>query len=271
MKITNVFIPILVLSILVFLLSGCSTIPKTVYFQGDTSRIVPLKVIKPSVVRIKSNDILGITVTSISEDVNKLFELQITGGLRYSGYPNVQSNGMGMQPIGYEVDSIGNVELPIVGTVSVNGLSCSEAADTIRNRLNRYLKNPTTNVRILNHRFTILGEVARPATYNIVDNSLSIVEAIGMAGDLTIYGRRDNVILIREERGKREQVRLNLLSREILSSPYYHLKNGDIIYIEPSVVKSTSNDRSYQMLPIVTSVISAVTSLGVLILSLSRL
>jgi polysaccharide export outer membrane protein len=99
---------------------------------------------------------------------------------------------------------------------------------------------------------------------------LSIVEAIGMAGDLTIFGRRDNIILIREEHGKREQIRLNLLSRDILSSPYYYLRNGDIVYIEPSMVKSTYNDRSYQMLPIITSIVSAVTSLGVLILSLSR-
>ena len=175
-----------------------------------------------------------------------------------------------MQPIGYEVDSIGNIELPIVGIVNVRGLSCPEASDTIRNRLNKYLKHPTANVRILNHRFTILGEISRPATYNIIDNNLSIVEAIGMAGDLTIYGRRDNIILIREEHGKREQIRLNLLSRDILSSPYYYLRNGDIVYIEPSMVKSTYNDRSYQMLPIVTSIVSAVTSLGVLILSLSR-
>jgi len=252
------------------LLTGCSTIPRTVYFQGDTSKYVPLIKTSPKVLKIAPNDILGVTIASINEESNKLFELPIVGGLRYSGFPNTQSSSMGLQPIGYEVDSSGNIELPLVGKVKVLNLSCMEAGDTIKQRLSDYLKQPVVNVRVLNHKFTVLGEVNRPATYNIIDNTLTLSEALGMAGDLTIFGRRDNITLIREQNGVRYKIRLNLLTQDILTSPYYYIKNGDVIYVEPSEVKSTYNDRSYQMLPIVTSVVSAVTSLGVLILSLRR-
>ncbi|MDI9872484.1 polysaccharide biosynthesis/export family protein [Flectobacillus roseus] len=269
MKVLN-YQALIILTIISLSLIGCSTIPKTVYFQGDTTDYVQLDAVVPEVIKINSNDILGITVTTISEESNKLFELPVVGGLRYTGFPNTQSSNMGLQPLGYEVDSVGNIELPLIGKVKVSGLSCSVASDTLRNKLNFYLKAPTVNIRILNHKFTILGEVNRPATYNILDNNLTIPEALGMAGDLTIFGKRENISLIRVSNGKRFRIHLNLLKQEFLSSPYYYVKNGDIIYVEPSEVKSTYNDRSYQMLPIVTSIVSAVTSLGVLILSLSR-
>ncbi|NBA78789.1 ligand-binding protein [Emticicia sp. ODNR4P] len=271
MKSKNCLIATIALAIFsLFSVTSCSTIPQTVYFQGDTARVVNLKKVIPLPVKISENDILAITIASINEETNKLFELPVVGGLRYVGFPNTQSSNMGLQPLGYEVDSLGNVEVPLIGSIHLGGLTTSSAADTLRYHLNKYLKNATVNVRILNHKFTILGEVNRPATYNLLDNNVSIPDALGMAGDLTIYGKRDNVTLIRVENGNRLKIRLNLLSDSILESKYYYLRNGDVLYIEPSVVRSTYNDRSYQMLPIVTSVVSAVTSLGVLILSLSR-
>ncbi len=253
-----------------FLLS-CGTTQQMVYFQGDTARYVPLKSIKPKVVHIQASDILSIAVSSLSEESNKIFELPVVGGLRYSSFPGGSSTGgQGMQPLGYEVDSSGNVEAPLIGIVKVQGLTTAEAAEAVKKKLNVFLKEPTVNIRILNHRFTILGEVAKPGTYNLLDNRTSIVNALGMAGDLTTYAQRSNIILIREENGKREQVRLNLLSQEILNSPYYYIRNGDVIYIEPSRVKANFNDRTYQMLPITTSIISAAVSVGVLLINLTR-
>lgn len=261
----------LVLGILItsFLLS-CGTTQQMVYFQGDTARYVPLKIIKPQVVRIHANDILSIVVSSLSEESNKIFELPITAGLRYSSFPGGSSTTQGIQPLGYEVDSLGNVEAPLIGLVNVADLSTAEAAGKIKQKLNVFLKEPTVNIRILNQRFTMLGEVAKPGIYNLLDNRTSIINALGMAGDLTTYAQRNNVVLIREENGKRQEVRLNLLSQDILNSPYYYLRNGDVIYIEPSRVKANFNDRTYQMLPITTSVISAVVSIGVLLINITR-
>lgn len=252
------------------ILTSCTTTKQTVYFQGDTASYISLKPIIPKSVRVQPEDILGITVSSLSEEANKMFELPISAGLHYTMYPGSVSGGTGLQPLGYQVDSLGLIEIPLVGRVKVSNLTNSEVADTLRRKLNLYLKEPTVNVRILNHKFTILGEITRPATYSILDNRTSLLEAIGMAGDLTIFGRRENIMIIRQENNKREQVRVNLLSRDILNSPYYYLRNGDIIYIEPSRVKATYNDRTYQLLPIVTSIVGAVVAVGALIINLSR-
>ncbi len=270
MNFNKLFSFAIIISFASLMLCSCVTTQQTVYFQGDTARYVALKTIKPQSVRVQAEDILGITVSSLSEEANKMFELPISAGLHYTIYPGSVGSGTGLQPLGYQVDSLGLIEIPLVGRVKVSNLTTSEVADTLRRRLNLYLKEPTVNVRILNHKFTILGEINRPATYNILDNRTSLPEAIGMAGDLTIYGRRENVMIIRQENNKREQVRVNLLSKDVLNSPYYYLRNGDIIYIEPSRVKATYNDRTYQLLPIVTSIVGAAVAVGALIINLSR-
>jgi polysaccharide export outer membrane protein len=250
-----------------FLLS-CGTTQQMVYFQGDTARYVPLKTIQPQVVRIQSSDILSIAVSSLSEESNKIFELPNTAGLHYTSFPGASAGQL--QPLGYEVDSLGQVEAPLIGLVKLGGSTPAEAAAVIKKKLSVYLKEPTVNVRILNHRFTMLGEVNKPGTYSLLDNRTSIISALGMAGDLTTYAQRQNIVLIREENGKREEVRLNLLSQSILNSPYYYLRNGDIIYVEPSRVKANYNDRTYQMVPIATTILSAVISVAALIINLAR-
>ena len=254
----------------VLFLTSCNSTKQIVYFQGDTSRYIPLKRIQPNIYKIQTEDILGVTVSSLNEEANKIFEMPIAVGLRYMAFPGSQLGGQGLQPLGYQVDSVGMIEMPLIGKVKVKGLSFVEASDSIKLKLDTYLKNPSVNVRVLNHKYTILGEVNKPSTYNLLDNKTTILEAIGLAGDMTIYGRRDNILLVRDDQLGRKQVRLNLLDREILNSEYFYIKNGDILYIEPSTVKSTFNDRTYQLLPIATSIISAVTSLGVLFLSVTK-
>lgn len=250
---------------------SCDTTKELVYFQGDTTRYKSLERLKLKNYTIKNGDILAISVTSLDEETNKMFELSLVNGVRYTAFPGVQSSSQGFQPLGYKIDEKGMIEMPLIGKVSLKDLSIYNATDTLRNKLAVYLKSPSVNIRVVNHSFTIIGEVNRPATYNILDEKLSLPEALGLAGDLTIYGRRDNILLIRvDEEGNREKVRLNILDANFLNSEYYYLKNNDIIYVEPSKVKSTYNDRTYQVLPIVTSIVSAVTSLGVLIISLTR-
>ncbi|PAC30615.1 polysaccharide biosynthesis/export family protein [Flectobacillus sp. BAB-3569] len=266
MKISNQFLWVVVL----LLLGGCSTVKQTVYFQGDTAQNVQLAKIKPQVLQILPNDILGITVVSLDDESNKLFEMPLALGLRYSSFAGSQLGAQGMQPLGYLVDSLGFIEMPLIGRIQLEGLTLSQASIKVKESLEPYLKKPSVNVRILNHKFTILGEVGKPSIYNLLDDNTTLLDALGQAGDLTIYGRRDNIMLIRDSNGTREYIRLNLLDKNILNSKYFYLKNGDVIYVEPSQVKSTFNDRNYQLVPIATGIISAVTALGVLMLNLSK-
>jgi polysaccharide export outer membrane protein len=131
-----------------------------------------------------------------------------------------------------------------------------QAASQIQTRLKDYLKEPTVSLRNLNFRITVLGEVARPSLFNISNEQISLPEALGLAGDLTVYGRRDNVLVIREENGKRTSVRLDLTRRDVFQSPYYYLHPNDVVYVEPVKARVASVDRVYQITPIVLSALS---------------
>ena len=122
----------------------------------------------------------------------------------------------------------------------------------------KLLIDPIVTVRYLNYRVTVLGEVARPTVVAVPNEKISILEAIGLAGDLTIYAKRDNVLLIREEKGSKVIKRINLNTSEIFTSPYYYLKSNDVIYVEPNNAKVASASRSQQLLPIVLSALSFV-------------
>lgn len=251
----------LLLSVVMFslFLSSCVSTKNVTYFQGsdplDTVRYSTLKTITPLIPKIQPDDILAVTVSSLSAESNEVFNFQNVTPLITSNFPGVSNSGMARnQPLGYLVDPAGNIEMPLIGKVHVAGLALEEAGIVIKQELSKYLKEPTANVRYLNQKFTVLGEVNRPGIYNLLDNHTSLPEVLGVAGDLTIFGRRDNVMLMRISDGKREVVKLNLNSREVLETPYYYIRSGDIIYVEPTKGKITSSDRTLQLIPIATGV-----------------
>lgn len=239
-------------------LSGCVSTKNITYFQGDdladTVRYSTLKTIAPPIVKIQTNDILAVTVSSLSAESNEVFNFPNITPIPTMSFPGVNVSGSRNQPLGYTVNADGMIELPLVGKVKVSELTMEEAANIIKTKLELFLKEPTVSVRILNQKYTILGEVNRPGIYNLNDNQTTIIDALGSAGDLTVFGRRDNVMLIRTEDSKREVVKLDLNHRTVLESPYYYLKSGDFIYVEPTQGKVTSSDRTLQMIPIVTGV-----------------
>jgi polysaccharide export outer membrane protein len=158
---------------------------------------------------------------------------------------------------GYLVAKNGTIDFPVLGTLNVQGLTIPQLKDTLKVKLDKYLTDPILNIRLLNYKVTVLGEVLRPSTYSIPSERITIVDAIGMAGDLTIYGKRENVLLIREENGQRKFIRMNLNSSNIFESPYYYLKQNDIVYIEPNKSKITASDASQlRYFAIATSVIT---------------
>jgi polysaccharide export outer membrane protein len=250
---------VLAFSLLACLLNSCVSNKAITYFQGqgaiDTARYTTLASINPTISRIQPDDILAIVVSSLSEESNVLFNITNTNGVITTTFPGA-TNSTGQQPLGYLVDPAGNVDMPLVGKVKVAGLTLEEAGVMIKEKLSNLLKEPTVNIRQLNHKFTVIGEVGRPGVFNLLDNHTTLPEVIGMAGDLTVYGRRDNVMLIRTVNDKREVVRVNLASRDILDSPYYFIQNKDVIYVETMAGKVTATNQTIQLLPIFLGVTS---------------
>ena len=144
----------------------------------------------------------------------------------------------------YLVNNSGEIDFPVIGTLRVGGLTKNEAESLIRERLRPYLKEaPIVTVRMANYKISVLGEVARPGSFTIGNEKVNVLEALAMAGDMTIYGVRDNVKLIREdESGKRKIINLDLNNAGIVTSPYYYLKQNDILYVTPNETKAKNSD-----------------------------
>lgn len=235
-------------------LQSCITTPPIAYFQtSDSLKFQQLKKIHPTITRIQRNDILAITVGSLSQESNEILNFANVNALTTTNFPGQQGLQRN-QPLGYLVDSSGHVEVPFVGRVKLLNMTLEEAANMVRNEVVKSLKDPAVNVRFLNHKFSVLGEVGRPGTYNLLDDRTTLPEALAMSGDLTVYGSRTNVMVLRENNGVREVARLNLLTQEVFNSPYYYLQNGDLIYIEPIKAKGTFNDQRLQLIPIYTGI-----------------
>jgi len=243
--------------------------PKTiVYFQGDSLRYSSQEITQKYVPLIQPNDILSIVVGSLNAEANEVFNtpnLFTTTSTNYSA-----TGGAKMQPLGYLVDSDGTIEVPLVGKVKIGGLRTTDAADTIRTRLMSYLKEPSVIVRNLNFKISVLGEVKLPAVYVIPDEKITLPEVLSLAGDLTIYGNRSNVMIIREENGKREYARLDLTSREVFNSPYYYLHKNDVIYVEPVKSKMLDTDSRIRTVPLIATIVGGISTLGILILNITK-
>ncbi|WP_435354434.1 polysaccharide biosynthesis/export family protein [Emticicia sp. SJ17W-69] len=243
------FLPLMLLH-----LQSCITTPPIAYFQSsDSLKFQQLLKIQPKTSRIQRNDILAITVGSLNKESNEIMNFANINPLTTTAYPNIQTGQRG-QPLGYLVDSTGHVEVPFVGRIKLLDMTLEEAANVVRTEVLKSLKDPAINVRFLNHKFSVLGEVNRPATYNLLDDRTTLPEALAMAGDLTVYGNRTNVMILRENNGIREVAKLNLLTQEVFNSPYYYLQNGDLIYIEPVKAKATYTEQKVQLAPIYTSI-----------------
>jgi polysaccharide export outer membrane protein len=258
-----------------FSLSSCTKIitkPVLPYFQGSTvtSYPVTLEVHESYVSTIQTEDILGITVSSLNKESNDILNFSNVNSLPLSSLPG--GGGGGQQPIGYPVDRQGNISMAFVGKVNVLGLSVEEAQSKIATELVKYLKEPAINIRFMNHKFTVLGEVNGVGSFTLLDDRTTIIDALASAGDMTDYARRDSVTVIRVVDGKRTIGKLNLLTNEVFSSPYFFIQNGDVIYVEPFKEKNIqyTDDTKKQNLQTVITVSTIFTSLVTFIIALTR-
>jgi polysaccharide export outer membrane protein len=176
-------------------------------------------------VRIQPDDLLEIGVYAEDPAAVAPFTLQGIGEKTRE-----ENSTSGNQ---YLVDRSGDIEFPVLGKLHLSGLKIEEARDTIKSRLAQYIRQPIVNIRWMNFKFTVLGEVMRPATYSLPESSVTVLEAVGLAGDLTNYGNRENILVIREQDGQRSFGRINLRDRAVFHSPYFYLKQNDVVYVEP--------------------------------------
>ena len=236
------------------LLESCVSARKLVYFQEAASQEDTIAILDPFVPTIKKGDLLSVQVSSLNAAASAYFNPPALAETS----PTVAAINPLARTSGYLVDADGAIKLPLIGQVAVTGLTNTKASELIRSKLEPYLKEATVSVRNLNFRVSVLGEVARPALFSIPNEQISLPEALGLAGDLTIYGRRDNVLIIREENNKRVFARLDLTRRDAFRSPFYSLHPNDVVYVEPGKARITSVDRVYQLSPIVIAILSLI-------------
>ena len=232
-------------------LSSCVNTRKVAYFKDvqDSTLIASKAGLEPV---IQKKDILSISVSSLSNEATVLFNMP--------NLPMTPSAAASLtsQTAGYLVGEDGTIKFPILGEIPAAGFTQKQLENNITQLLidKKLLFDPIVTARFLNFRVTVLGEVARPGVVYVPSEQISILEAIGDAGDLTIYGLRNNVILIRQEGGNKLVKRLNLNSSRILQSPYYFLKSNDVLYVEPGKEKVASTSLTQQRLPIILSGLS---------------
>jgi polysaccharide export outer membrane protein len=240
------------LALSVIFTSGCVNTRSATYFNGVTDKTITANTPIPESV-IQKNDLLSISVSSLNPEASAVFNSPNVSNLMVPGSNSNPASG-------YLVSTDGTIQFPILGSIKALGLTKDQLKESISNKLleRKLLIDPIVNVRFLNFRITVLGEVKNPTVVTVPNEKISLLEAIGLAGDLTIYARRDNVLVIREENGDKTIKRLDLNSNELLSSQYYYLKSNDVIYVEPNKSKVASTGRGQQWVPVVLSGLSLV-------------
>ncbi|RKO68680.1 sugar transporter [Sphingobacterium puteale] len=214
-------------AIMLTIFSSCGSRKNMVYLQPDSTLIDTQY--EQYIPRIQPNDILTIVVTAADPKVTAPFNpvsTMTTGSM-------TQQVDMALRPT-YTVSNEGDIILPMLGKLHVANLTRVEAIEKIRSELSQYIKDPGVNMNFNNFRVSVLGEVARPGSFILPTERVTVLEALGLAGDMTIRGVRSNVMLIREKDGKKSTHRLDLTKQNTLNSPYYYLAQNDVIYVEPN-------------------------------------
>ncbi|MGF7214966.1 polysaccharide export outer membrane protein [Spirosoma lacussanchae] len=241
-------------------IAGCASTKELAYFQDDLAQATATTAAAERYVpKIQTGDVLSVQVSSLNPEASSFFNpySPIAAGGSVQTAP--ASPTTPLQAInGYLVDATGAIELPMVGKVNVAGQTVAQIKEKIRGMLTEYLKEPTVNVRNQTFRVSVMGEVSRPSLFAIPNEQITLLEALSLSGDVTIYGRRDNVLIIREENGQRTFGRVDLTKRDVFNSPYYYLHPNDVVYVEPGRARAATADRTNQILPIVLSALSFV-------------
>ena len=203
---------------------------------------------------IQKNDQLWITIGGTN--IEDLISLNSASGFIQGNNINPVASTTNAPVLGYLVEADGTVKLPYLDKVKTEGLTRLQLEKLLTEKFKDYTKNPVVNVRFLNYRITVMGEVNHPGSIIIPNERLTIVEALGLSGDLTILGKRQNILVVRETNGLRSFGRINLLSKDIFKSPYFYLKTNDVVYVEPAGAAFFPRQRPLQYLSVIVSALS---------------
>lgn len=248
-------------------LASCGSHKDLAYFQ-EIVESGALESVSGQLNTIQPGDVLTISVSSSTPELAIPYNLfssrsQIASSVSAANSSNKVLSNVTYE--GYTVDSEGNIQFPVLGEIHIAGLTRTEIADKIKGMLGDVMPNPVVTVTLVNFFVTVIGEVARPGTYNFPGDRLTLLEALGFAGDLSVYGNREKVMVIREENGGRHVEIMNLKSKDIFTSPYFYLKQNDVVYVEAVGAKAKSVSTFTTYFPIITSLASLGTSIAMMI------
>lgn len=262
---------ILLLAIACLSLTACRTYEKINYIQ-DVKPGEATDIDNFSAIRIQPRDMISIVVSCRNPELSTLFNLPV---ISYQAGSEFSEMGVSQRLIGYVVSDDGTIDFPILGTIEVKELTRKETADLIKRKLieGNYIKDPVVTVQFINFKVAVIGEVTNPGTYTFEGDKLTVLDALGMAHDLTIFGRRDRVFVIREQDGKRNIYQMDLRSVDFFKSPAYYLKQNDVVYVEPNHVRagqSTINENNVKSVSLWISIGSFLATIATLLVNVLR-
>lgn len=227
----KIILPIVIATVL---LTSCASREKIAYYQGiDSVEIVN----KKFETKINTDDLLMILVSA--QDPLAAQPFNLTSNLSVD--PTNQAGGAQMQQQLYLVDDKGYIDFPTLGKIEVGNKSKEQIVQDLQTKISKYVKNPIVNLRIMNYKVTVQGEVKMPGTHRVTSERITLLEAISLSGDLTTYGKRDNILVLREENGEIKSHRIDLTKADFINSDFYYLKQNDVVYVEPNKVAVNSS------------------------------
>jgi polysaccharide biosynthesis/export protein len=250
---------LLTLVFLVILISSCIPNKKLIYFPDPNFNYQNLTEIEniPTVYRLQPRDIVSVNIKTLDEETSNYFNLTPSGPLM--GF----TPSMGFM-MGHSINKEGEIRLPETGKIKIGGLTVDEAQEEIEKALSQFIANPSIEVKLISFKVTVLGEVENPGHYYIYNEQSTVLECLGLAGDLTDFGNRENITLIRQSAVGPGATLINLKDPQFLSSPYYYVQPNDVIYVQPMRAKATRNNLTTLH---VLSVVAGVISTGILVLN----
>ena len=256
-----------VMTIIMF--ASCGQVKDIAYFQ-DKALDHPEEIDRHGGIVIQPKDMISIVVSSRNPELSAMFNLPV---VNYQAGSETVSTGGQQRLLGYVVDNNGYIDFPVLGTMKVAGMTRWELSEYIKDTLLKkgYLNDAVVTVEFMNFKVSVLGEVNSPGTYTIEGDKVTVLQALSLAGDLTIFGKRENVTVIREQDGERVFYNVDLCSVNMFSSPAYNLQQNDIIYVEPSEIRarqSTVDDKGLRTTSILVSSGSLLVSIATLIVSI---
>ena len=251
--------------VMLLFIFSCKAPRQVQYLQGpiDTAALSKINIPEPV---IQKGDLIGITIYSDNPEATAVYNQQMaTSATSSGGLSAATGQGSSSMP-GYLVDANGDIRLQSLGLLHVEGMTKPELEQILKEKLTPFLKNPYCNIRFLNYKFTIMGEVTTKGVFPISNEKISILEALGMAGDITLYGAKDSILVIREVNGKRSFGYLDVSKPEVMLSPYYYLRQNDVVIVKANPKKpSISEEASMRRLTVAATVTSILVSLSLIL------